>query len=78
MGITGLLPRLQPVTKHIHISEFRGKIVAVDGYCWLHKAIYGCCIDICIGKSSDQWIYYCINLFHFDENMKIIFTTHSF
>lgn len=62
MGINGLIPALKPVVKTCHISEVRGKRVAVDGYCWLHKAAYGCCKQICMGEIPDVWIRYCLNL----------------
>ena len=46
MGITGLLPALKKVTKLGSIDEFRGKVVAIDTYCWLHRAVYGSCAEM--------------------------------
>ena len=46
MGIQGLLPVLKSITKFGGIHEFRGKTVAVDTYCWLHRAVYGSCIEM--------------------------------
>lgn len=60
MGITGFLPLLKPITKDNHISAYRGRRIAVDGYAWLHKATYGCCVELATGKESDQWIIYCV------------------
>lgn len=31
MGINGLLPTLKSITKPVHVSQYRGKTVAVDG-----------------------------------------------
>jgi hypothetical protein len=58
MGITGLLPLLKPVVKDGHVSQFKGKTVAVDGYVWLHRAVYGCCVQLANNdKSADaMWI----------------------
>ena len=46
MGIQGLLPALKPITKLGSIAEFRGQRVAVDTYCWLHRAVYGSCVEM--------------------------------
>jgi len=58
MGITGLLPLLKPVAKDGHVSQFKGKTVAVDGYVWLHRAVYGCCVQLANGDESGDamWI----------------------
>lgn len=37
MGISGLLPALVEITRKKHISAYKGKVVAIDAYCWLHK-----------------------------------------
>lgn len=54
MGIQGLLPVLKPITKLGSIHEFRGKTVAVDTYCWLHRAVYGSCIEMFKSIPNDQ------------------------
>lgn len=51
MGIQGLLPLLKPVTKSNNIKSYRNKRVAIDGYAWLHKAVYGCCVELATGKN---------------------------
>eukprot|EP00767_Chilomastix_cuspidata_P003354 gnl/Chilomastix_cuspidata/3473.p1 GENE.gnl/Chilomastix_cuspidata/3473~~gnl/Chilomastix_cuspidata/3473.p1 ORF type:complete len:494 (-),score=194.64 gnl/Chilomastix_cuspidata/3473:99-1580(-) len=38
MGITGLLPFLRTVTRRDHVRKYAGKTVALDGYCFMHKA----------------------------------------
>jgi exonuclease-1 len=34
MGISGLLPVLKSITEAKGIEEYRGKTLAIDGYCW--------------------------------------------
>jgi methionyl aminopeptidase len=29
-----------------------GMTLAVDGYCWLHRATYGCALDLCMGNAT--------------------------
>lgn len=54
MGIKGLLPVLNSITKSINIKEYKGKTIGVDAYCWLHKAAYSCAKDICLGKKNER------------------------
>ena len=42
MGIINLLPYLKQITKRVHISDFKGKRIAVDGFVWLHQAAFSC------------------------------------
>ena len=34
--------------------------VAVDGYCWLHKAVYTCKKEMAQGQGLDKLISYCL------------------
>ena len=52
MGIQGLLPLLSSVTKDIHISEYKGKRVAIDAYVWLHRGAYACAKELCLNEST--------------------------
>ena len=47
MGITGLLPCLKEHMKTSTLSCLRGKTIGVDAYAWLHKAVYGCAVELC-------------------------------
>ena len=60
MGIQGLLPALQEITKARHISHFKGKKAAVDAYVWLHKAAYQCASELAKGQGLEKLITYCI------------------
>ena len=46
MGITGLLPFLKEAQRAVNVNSFRGKKVAVDAYCWLHKGSYSCAMQL--------------------------------
>jgi exonuclease-1 len=61
MGIQGLLPALKPLVQSTHISSLKGKRVAVDGYCWIHKSTYSCALELCQNKPTDAWIKYCLS-----------------
>lgn len=56
MGITGLLPLVRSITTDFHISEFEGKCIAVDAFCWLHRSTYGCASELCLEKPTDKWM----------------------
>jgi 5'-3' exonuclease len=43
----------------VHISEYTGLIVAVDGYTWVHKAVYTCAQQLATGGKSEAWIKFC-------------------
>eukprot|EP01041_Mallomonas_annulata_P005736 gene5736-11598_t len=78
MGIQGLLPLLKPVTSIEHIQLYRNKRIAVDTYGWLHKATYGCCVEMCTGKlSSNRWVQYCLSyidlLLKYDIEVFLVF-----
>ncbi|KAF1743867.1 hypothetical protein MXB_3655 [Myxobolus squamalis] len=60
MGIKGLLPFLQPIHQPVHISDFSGQVVGVDAYCWIHKGIFGCALDLAQGKPTTFYICYFI------------------
>jgi exonuclease 1 len=71
MGIQNLLPQLKQLLANRHISYFRGKSVAVDGYAWLHRAAYGCCVDLTTGVENESWIQYCIGYLRMLEAFNI-------
>ncbi|KAJ9523929.1 hypothetical protein QJQ45_022403, partial [Haematococcus lacustris] len=54
MGITGLLPILEPITRERHLRSYRGKRVAVDAYAWLYKGAYACSKDLFLGNYTDK------------------------
>ena len=42
MGVKGLLPCLQPITRSVSLEQYRGLTVAVDAMSWLHKGVFAC------------------------------------
>lgn len=60
MGIQGLLPRLKSVTERIHVSQLKGKTVAIDAYCLLHKGAYTCARELVEGIPTDKCVQFCI------------------
>uniref|UniRef100_A0A182UW22 Exonuclease 1 n=1 Tax=Anopheles merus TaxID=30066 RepID=A0A182UW22_ANOME len=60
MGITGLLPFLEKASSACHLRELRGKCVAIDTYCWLHRGAFGCAERLARGDSTDMHIQYCL------------------
>ncbi|CAM9161760.1 unnamed protein product, partial [Chrysoparadoxa australica] len=60
MGISGLLPLLRPVTRDSHLSDLKGKVVGVDMYSWIHKGVYSCSKELCLGEPTDKYITYCL------------------
>ena len=58
MGIKGLWKEVQPVCTPSHISQFKGQKVAIDGYCWLHRAAIASVIPLCTGEPCDRFLHY--------------------
>jgi len=42
------------------VKDYAGKRVAIDGYCWLHKAVYTCKKEMAQGQGLDKLISYCL------------------
>lgn len=54
MGINGLLKSLESIKTQKHISDYKGKRIAIDGYCWLHKSLYSMKNEIISNPDSDK------------------------
>ncbi|GAA6064700.1 hypothetical protein JCM10212_000117 [Sporobolomyces blumeae] len=61
MGISGLLPLLKEITVPRHVSEFKGKTLAVDAYVWLHRGAYGCAEELAMGKPTIKYVNYAMH-----------------
>lgn len=74
MGITSLLQAIKPLLRSIHIKQYSNQTVAIDGYCWIHRAMYGSSTSMMNDKDSTAWMKYCVNyvdlLLH--HNIKVI------
>ena len=62
MGIKGLLVGLKDIMEQVHLSEFRGLTAAIDGFSWLHKGVYCCSTDLVLGKPTQRYFYYNIDI----------------
>lgn len=62
MGIQGLLPELRSITQTTSLEELSGLKCGVDTYSWIHKGVFSCAMDICLGKPTTAYITYCNNL----------------
>ncbi len=40
MGVKGLLPCLESITRQVSLEKYRGLTAAVDAMCWLHKGVF--------------------------------------
>ena len=58
MGIKGLLAALASVTDSVHIRDFAGRTVAIDGYAWLHRAVYSCAQELATGAETSAYVRY--------------------
>jgi len=61
MGIQGLLPALKSVAERRSVAEYRGRSVAVDVSCWLHKGSYRCAREMCLGEPTSKYVDYCLD-----------------
>ncbi|KAH7820648.1 Exonuclease 1 [Monocercomonoides exilis] len=60
MGIHNLLQILTGIVETKHLSEFAGQTIAVDTYCWLHKAGSRCASEICQNVPTDYFVKFCM------------------
>ncbi|XP_043818497.1 exonuclease 1 [Dromiciops gliroides] len=60
MGIQGLLQFIKDASEPIHIKKYKGQVVAVDTYCWLHKGAFACSEKLAKGEPTDQYVAFCM------------------
>ncbi|KZS14383.1 putative Exonuclease 1 [Daphnia magna] len=60
MGISGLLPFLKKSSVNCNVQQFKGKTVAIDAYCWLHKGAFCCADKLVKGEKTDMYVTYCM------------------
>lgn len=56
MGINSFLPCLKNATRPVGFGDLSGKILAVDGFSWLHKSVFTCPEELSLGKPTDNYI----------------------
>ncbi|XP_074844738.1 exonuclease 1 [Carettochelys insculpta] len=62
MGIHGLLQFIKEAAEPTHVKKYKGQVVAVDTYCWLHKGAYACAEKLARGEPTDQYVVFCMKL----------------
>src|SRR5690554_5550306 len=55
MGIQGLLPLLRSIEKPVHLKDYAGQTLAIDGYVWLHKGAFACAQELCLGQVTQKY-----------------------
>eukprot|EP00917_Polyrhabdina_sp_WS-2016_P011073 GHVP01024263.1.p1 GENE.GHVP01024263.1~~GHVP01024263.1.p1 ORF type:complete len:129 (+),score=27.17 GHVP01024263.1:538-924(+) len=60
MGVDGFFKSAKDAEKHIHLTAYRGKKIAVDASCWLHKAVYICSYELIAQKPTSKHIDFCM------------------
>ncbi|KAI7902702.1 PIN domain-like protein [Cokeromyces recurvatus] len=56
MGINGLLPFFESIQKPVNISKYKGKTIAIDGHCILHRGCFGAATALALNDSTDTYI----------------------
>jgi exonuclease-1 len=60
MGIKDLLPLLDPIANEMHIRDYAGKTVAVDGHSWLYCGAFDCAFELAINMTTAKYVYHCL------------------
>ncbi|KAM9212772.1 exonuclease 1 [Dugong dugon] len=60
MGIQGLLQFIKEASEPIHVRKYKGQVVAVDTYCWLHKGAIPCAEKLAKGEPTDKYVGFCM------------------
>ncbi|KAG2172212.1 hypothetical protein INT43_004753 [Umbelopsis isabellina] len=58
MGISGLIPLLKSIHTKVHVKDYSGESIAVDGYVWLHRGVFTCSLELAMGKYTDRYVNY--------------------
>uniref|UniRef100_A0A8C3VI13 Exonuclease 1 n=1 Tax=Catagonus wagneri TaxID=51154 RepID=A0A8C3VI13_9CETA len=60
MGIQGLLQFIKEASEPVHVRKYKGQVVAVDTYCWLHKGAVACAEKLARGEHTDKYVGFCM------------------
>uniref|UniRef100_A0A4X1T6P3 Exonuclease 1 n=1 Tax=Sus scrofa TaxID=9823 RepID=A0A4X1T6P3_PIG len=60
MGIQGLLQFIKEASEPVHVRKYKGQVVAVDTYCWLHKGAVACAEKLAKGEPTDKYVGFCM------------------
>ena len=54
MGVAGLLKMISSCVHEVELSAYRGRKIAVDASCWLHRGTFACPIELAAGEPTDK------------------------
>ncbi|KAI9488331.1 PIN domain-like protein [Zychaea mexicana] len=72
MGISGFIQTVKSVHEPMHIKEYAGKVVAVDGNVWLHKGAFSCSMELALEEATTKYIDYFMRLVSLLEFYKVV------
>ncbi|KAI8147308.1 PIN domain-like protein [Fennellomyces sp. T-0311] len=72
MGISGFIQTVKSVHEPMHIKEYAGKTVAVDGNVWLHKGAFSCATELVLGQETTKYVDYFMRQVSLLEFYKVI------
>jgi exonuclease-1 len=58
MGVQGLLQKVKSVVQQVHLSDFEGQTLAIDGASWLHKGVLSCAAELERGETTEAFLNY--------------------
>lgn len=58
MGVQGLLQKVKSIVQQVHLSDFEGQTLAVDGASWLHKGVLSCAAELERGEPTEAFLNY--------------------
>ena len=56
MGIDGLHPFVASCSQEVHVSQFRGRRVAVDASIWLHRGACACAAELAREQPTERFL----------------------
>lgn len=56
MGVTGLLQHLKEIQEPSNLANYRGMVLAVDTYGWLHRGLISCAQELCQDLPTKRYV----------------------
>ena len=58
MGIEGLLKFVAAKARRINLAQLKGKKIGIDGYVWLHKAVFSGNLELATNQEGIEFVFY--------------------
>ena len=62
MGVDGLLPFVGTSLSYVHLGWWRGRCLAVDASCWLHRGSHACAQALGQGEATDKFLSFALKM----------------